>query len=249
MTLSLRVKIASVYKFRKLEWEKLHKKRINSRNAWRVHEEATQACVSRHGTLRKCRAGVPDSTTYRARLASLTHTHKCCRSSRERFTYATLGDGVDIRRSTLIGVTVKNRGLFACRTFYTNELITEYTGPQITRDEALKLKREGRASHVRKLNYDSCIDGDKCPIKGQGVAQFANDASPEGRNNAHFEIKFDPTTATLRCFLKAARVIQADEEIFVCYGSNYWIINRSTGEKMYTEQVHEKRVHNESVRS
>ena len=38
-----------------------------------------------------------------------------------------------------------------------NELITEYTGPRITREEALELRRAGKASHVKGLNYDFCI--------------------------------------------------------------------------------------------
>jgi hypothetical protein len=140
----------------------------------------------------------------------------------------------------MAGASIKNKGLFTCRVFEENELITEYTGPRITREQALELRKEGRASHVKGINYDFCIDGDQQPTAGQGIAQFANDSTREGKNNAKFDMKFDNSLGEMRCFIKAMRLLRADEEIFVGYGKVYWLTDRTTGEKIYDEDFASK---------
>ena len=115
-------------------------------------------------------------------------------------------------------------GLFASRVFREREVITEYTGRLISRSEAVKMRREGRSSHLRGLNYDLIIDGDRNPITGQGIAQFANDGTFLGINNTKFITTWDYLTGRHRCFIKATRSIQPHEEIFVGYGAHYWNI-------------------------
>lgn len=79
------------------------------------------------------------------------------------------------------------KGLFTGRPFFKNDLITEYCGPIIDHQKALKLRKRGRATHVRVLNSQWLyIDGLKQPLPGQGGASFANDARKASAYNAVF---------------------------------------------------------------
>lgn len=78
-------------------------------------------------------------------------------------------------------------GLWTARPFFRNDLITEYCGPIIDHEKALKLRKRGRHTHVRVLNSQWLyIDGLKAPVPGEGGASFANDARDAAINNAAF---------------------------------------------------------------
>jgi hypothetical protein len=225
-------KVAQMYNSKKAEWEKKNRgKELSSKISWDLHEEAQNAISTRETKTRGKSLAIPTgnrNSEYKGRKPN------------DRFKHATLGDGVNLRQSTMAGATAKNKGLFACRAFSENELITEYTGPRITREQALELRKQGRASHVKGINYDVSIDGDQQPIAGQGIAQFANDSTREGKNNAKFDIKFDKDHGEMRVFIKALRLLRANEEIFIGYGKGYWPTDRITGKKIYDEDFAEK---------
>lgn len=80
--------------------------------------------------------------------------------------------------------------MWTSRTLRRNELITEYCGPLISHQKALKLRRQNRHSHIRVLNSQfQYIDGIKQPKAGVGGASFANDARDVHLNNAVFVCK------------------------------------------------------------
>jgi SET domain-containing protein len=140
------------------------------------------------------------------------------------FDFATFRDGVTVRKTSLPDMRRDNLGLFTTRSFKKNDIITEYTGERISREEALDRRRLKRASHIRKVDFHQCIDGDKKPKSFQGIAQFTNDGTNhEGGNNSIFIDKFDHGQGQTRVFLKALRNIQAHKEIFVNYGNDYWL--------------------------
>uniref|UniRef100_A0A383WPZ8 SET domain-containing protein n=1 Tax=Tetradesmus obliquus TaxID=3088 RepID=A0A383WPZ8_TETOB len=133
---------------------------------------------------------------------------------------ATIDKGVVIRQSSISGA---GNGLFTGRPFFRNDLITEYCGPIIDHQKALKLRKRGKATHVRVLNSQWLyIDGLKQPVTGQGGASFANDARKASAYNAVFVQRFDRKLGRDRVFLKASRDLDAYEEVFVSYGNTYW---------------------------
>jgi hypothetical protein len=90
-------------------------------------------------------------------------------------------------RTWLLAPAGAGNGLFTGRPFFKNDLITEYCGPIIDHQKALKLRKRGRATHVRVLNSQWLyIDGLKQPMAGQGGASFANDARTASAYNAVF---------------------------------------------------------------
>ncbi|WIA41192.1 hypothetical protein OEZ86_004807 [Tetradesmus obliquus] len=130
---------------------------------------------------------------------------------------ATIDKGVVIRQSSISGA---GNGLFTGRPFFRNDLITEYCGPIIDHQKALKLRKRGKATHVRVLNSQWLyIDGLKQPVTGQGGASFANDARKASAYNAVFVQRFDRKLGRDRVFLKASRDLDAYEEVFVSYGN------------------------------
>mmetsp|Transcript_8763 Transcript_8763/g.13849 ORF Transcript_8763/g.13849 Transcript_8763/m.13849 type:complete len:246 (-) Transcript_8763:272-1009(-) len=139
-----------------------------------------------------------------------------------KFNCYKLGYGVEVKRTTLPHTSRKNRGLFAQWDIKKNHLITEYSGVSINREQAMELRRKGKATHIKGLNYDHFLNGDRFPQMGQGAAQMANDGKDFAGQNAKFVVKFDSCAGGDRCFLKALRDIKAEEEIFVSYGKGYW---------------------------
>jgi hypothetical protein len=145
----------------------------------------------------------------------------------DTFAFATLGDGVEFRRTSLPNTEEDNMGLFTTRPFRTNELVTEYTGDRISRKQALDRRSRNVSSHIKGISYHELIDGDRNPLSGQGIAQFTNDGtSAPGGNNTKFTFKDDKALCQTRVFLQAVRDIGADEEIFVSYGNGYWALDR-----------------------
>lgn len=234
-------RVEAVYQHKRIDWERRFKRSIDSKVSWDLHEEARLEVAQKLLTRRKRTSTGVDEDRDSSGSSRRSKRRQDYRGAPAvgRFKCATLGDGVEIKKTTLPGASTKNKGLFATRTFAENELITEYTGALITRKEALELRAQGKASHVKGINYDFCIDGDQNPINGQGVAQFANDATRDGNNNSKFEMKFDFGSGETRCFVKALKQVNSGDEVFVGYGTGYWIMDPATGEKIYDENAHE----------
>jgi len=82
-------------------------------------------------------------------------------------------------------------GLWTCRPFHKNDLITEYCGPLIDYEKACKLRKQGKHTHVRVLNSQWLyINGLQEPLPGVGGASFANDARDPDVNNSAFIQKY-----------------------------------------------------------
>ena len=136
---------------------------------------------------------------------------------------ATVGDGVEIRKST---IPHGGNGLFATRSFRSKQIITEYCGTIITRDEAVHIRQQkpSAISHFRSLGYHQVIAGHrrKEDAPGEGGASFANDGCKLKRNNAKlitFEMRH---THEMRVFLVADKDISVGDEILTAYGKDYW---------------------------
>ncbi|OII75399.1 uncharacterized protein cubi_01920 [Cryptosporidium ubiquitum] len=138
---------------------------------------------------------------------------------------STLFDGVYTQRSTL-GRTA-GLGLFSDRHFQKNDIITEFVGWVIDRKEALRLRSEGKATHICDLVKPSLyLDGEKDPKPFIGGGSFANDGSTflgGPGNNSKFWKWYDEREGRSRVFLKATQEIHPGEEIFVGYCKDYWL--------------------------
>lgn len=138
---------------------------------------------------------------------------------------STLFDGVYTQRSTL-GRNA-GLGLFSDRLFEKNDIITEFVGWVIDRKEALRLRSEGKATHICDLVKPSLyLDGEKDPKPFIGGGSFANDGSTflgGPGNNSKFWKWYDEREGRSRVFLKATQEIQPGEEIFVGYCKDYWV--------------------------
>ncbi|KAK6588836.1 putative SET domain containing [Cryptosporidium xiaoi] len=138
---------------------------------------------------------------------------------------ATLFDGIYTQRSTL-GRNA-GLGLFSDRHFEKNEIITEFVGWVIDRNEALRLRSEGKATHICDLIKPSLyLDGEKDPKPFIGGGSFANDGSTflgGPGNNSKFWKWYDEREGRTRVFLKATQEIKPNEEIFVGYCKDYWV--------------------------
>jgi hypothetical protein len=117
---------------------------------------------------------------------------------------AVLGAGVEVRPSTVSGA---GGGLFAKVPFASNDVITEYDGDHIDKQQAHALAVQ---THVKAMggNY---VDGLKKPVDGRGGGSFANESGP---GNAEF--MFEGTKIYLK--VKAGKVIKPGHEVFVSYG-------------------------------
>lgn len=126
---------------------------------------------------------------------------------------------MDVRDSS---IPEAGRGLFASRNFRKGELVTEYVGEIITREEARKRLKVGNFHYLGTLvsgMYE--IDGIQEPADGLGAASFINHASKPHTNVvwAHVE---DRILCFPRLFARATREIPAGDEIFLDYGPTYW---------------------------
>ena len=139
---------------------------------------------------------------------------------------ATIGDGVEIKTSTLTieGIEGAGSGLFATRSFQRGELITEYDGTKGLSKEAC----QRRAPQTHMCHKDGIyVDGheltsayaqDPPSVQGRGGACFANYKRGEG--NADFYLETRDSKNLNKIFIKACRRIEAGEEVFmVSYGS------------------------------
>ena len=144
-------------------------------------------------------------------------------------TVATLGFGVEVKESQIPDAGL---GLFVEVKFYKGDLITEYDGAVISREEALVLRDRGLDTHVRSINRDFLINGHFAPVEGRGGASFANDFPK------HYNVKFVTKDKSLMgdnrpglnvlggVYLQALRDIEAGEELYVSYGKDFWDVRK-----------------------
>eukprot|EP00921_Rhytidocystis_pertsovi_P014472 GHVQ01023414.1.p1 GENE.GHVQ01023414.1~~GHVQ01023414.1.p1 ORF type:complete len:839 (+),score=137.58 GHVQ01023414.1:277-2517(+) len=138
---------------------------------------------------------------------------------------ATLCDGVETGKSTL--GRKAGLGLFTTRTFNRNEIVTEFVGWTIDREEALRLRQKREASHIVKVwGLQEYIYGMTDVLAFSGGGSFANDGSSDlggPGNNVIFFPFYDCGKGKHRLFLKALRDLEASEEILVAYNRDYWV--------------------------
>lgn len=136
-------------------------------------------------------------------------------------------------------------GLYATQDFPAGVLVTEYTGPEVNRDEALALRAAGKDQYIRSLKNGFCIDGNPFPALGEGCAQMANDGFPGWSvdcfvepilthssqdgipNNCEFilDTRRDKVQEKPRVYLRTLRAISSGEELLASYGRTYWDIH------------------------
>jgi len=122
-----------------------------------------------------------------------------------------------VKKST---IPKAGKGLFTTTPKKKGEIICEYEGEKITWKECLRRNenQEGKGAYFFHINDKNCIDAQETLW---ALGRYVNDAAGPSkikglRNNAEYEIiKGKP-------FIKAAKNIKADEEIFVSYGKEYW---------------------------
>jgi uncharacterized protein len=178
-----------------------------------VNSSVLQAIMSRDEEVRS-RRQAPDPESTRVWDTS------CC----------VLGRGLVIGRS---GIPNAGFGLFATQNFGAGELVTEYTGPEVNRNEALALRAEGKDQYVRSLKNGFCIDGNPFPALGEGCAQMANDGYPDGvPNNCEFVLDYsrDKVQEKPRVYLRTLRPILCGEELLASYGKTYWDIHLASSD-------------------
>lgn len=139
-----------------------------------------------------------------------------------------IGHGVSVKKST---IPEAGNGLFADRIFFKGNIITEFDGEIIDREEARKREIECQASHIIGLDYDTKLDGKFEPKYGKGGGSFANDPMDSQSVNTK-KVTIDKVLikgcqrsghkTLTRKFLVATKLIKSGDEIFVNYGSDYW---------------------------
>lgn len=75
-----------------------------------------------------------------------------------------LGRGLIVGRS---GISHAGFGLYATESYPAGMLITEYTGVEIDKDEAMELRAAGKDQYIRSLKNGWCIDGNRFPALGE----------------------------------------------------------------------------------
>ena len=170
--------------------------------------------------------------------------------------WATVGDGVAIRPSTIHGL-----GLFATRSFRPEEIVTAFEGTVCSYADVrgwdasrtthcrslfpLRMVLDGRCSRLNQLELagpEEEEDGEEpdpaIVLHGRGGASYANDGRGVHPNNSEFTYvdssqrkgPFDFSSPDLRIIvLQATQPIAAGEEILVSYGRDYWTRQEPTG--------------------
>ncbi len=110
-------------------------------------------------------------------------------------------------------------GLYTDTLIKKDEKVLEYIGEIITWAEAEKRDDDGKGGYVFYITKYKCIDAYAEP---KNLARYANDARGLTRkagckNNSYYAVR------NRRSFIIASRHIKPGEEIFVWYGTDYWL--------------------------
>lgn len=132
----------------------------------------------------------------------------------------------EVRPSAIVNA---GQGLFALHDMMRGTIITEFGGCLVDYTEASRLRREGRGDHLVAVELGrSARDGSQlstADARHGRYASLANACQYKKDANAHIYHHWDRREARQRVFLRAARDIDAGEEIVTWYGNNFWHLN------------------------
>lgn len=120
-----------------------------------------------------------------------------------------------VKKSSLPG---SGKGLFTKTPIKKGSVVIEYQGEIIPWSECLKREEAGKGGYFMYVTSKHCIDARPTTDK---MARYANDAKGFTRvdgikNNSFYEMRGK------RVFIVARKDIQAEGEILVGYGKEYW---------------------------
>jgi SET domain-containing protein len=124
-----------------------------------------------------------------------------------------------LKKSKLPGA---GKGLFTKVDIKRGDIVCEYEGEFVPWSVCEERSREGHEGYVFFITKNRCVDAYFTPW---ALGRYANDASGVGRvdgirNNAQYEIK--TRGGEKRVFIVATRKINANNEVLVSYGNDYW---------------------------
>lgn len=146
--------------------------------------------------------------------------------------YGKLGDGcLTIRKSNMKSA---GKGVFTNKFIRKDTVITEYTGYQ---RRSLQTSDKNKYLYTLKNNHDLVGIKDISKLYGRGIAQLTNDVISENltqkKNNTRF-VEIDN-----KVYIKATRNIEPNEELYVCYGLDYWLYEFNRNGDLYDVQYRE----------
>ncbi|EQC28509.1 hypothetical protein SDRG_13837 [Saprolegnia diclina VS20] len=121
-----------------------------------------------------------------------------------------IAEGLAVRPSRLPNA---GDGLFATKPFTPGDAVCVYTGDILTTSEALHVANK---SYLMRLGQGVYVDARSRP---NVAARYINDCRSRGVHNVVFEK--DP--ALCQAIVRATRPIAVDDEIYVDYGTWYWL--------------------------
>lgn len=141
---------------------------------------------------------------------------------------ALLEKQLEVKKSTIPGA---GKGLFTKKRIEKGSFIVEYVGSITTWKEVDH--DNGNNAYIYYVNRNYVIDARK---HLKSLARYANDARglqrPKGyRNNAIY------VKDANRIYIQAASVIEADQEILVSYGKEYWDVIRKNNAPDTPEKI------------
>ncbi|OQS07026.1 hypothetical protein THRCLA_20233 [Thraustotheca clavata] len=126
-----------------------------------------------------------------------------------------MSDQLAVRTSRLQNA---GNGLFALQSFGAGDVVCVYHGDILTTREALQVEDK---SYLMRLGKGVYIDARDHP---DVIARYINDCRSKGVHNVAFEK--DPIKK--RAIVRAIRPIAPNEELYVNYGTWYWLAYNMT---------------------
>lgn len=142
---------------------------------------------------------------------------RTCKYADMCFQHTELKRGLVVRKSKIRGA---GQGLFAAKTFRSDQKITKYGGEVI----------DGKQFEPSKSTYGVQITNDKV-LDGRstqsGLGRYANDCrAPNKRNReckgTNARISYNSRTRTASVKVKRGKTIRPGDEVYVAYGRSYW---------------------------
>jgi SET domain-containing protein len=146
-------------------------------------------------------------------------------------TLSFINQGLEVKTSN---IEHAGMGLFARKLFKKGDIITEYDGDDITKEDAHMLINEYgiiRCSHMRSYSNQGAqivIDGLREPINGRGGGSFINHKPKQHCNcvfwepsrNIFYKLNTETRTKLVlnRVFIRARQDIHINDELYIHYG-------------------------------
>ena len=122
------------------------------------------------------------------------------------------------------GISGAGMGLFARRKIKKNEMIGEYVGEFLTKEQHEKrYPGDARSAYGVETELNDFIDASD--VNESNQLRYANDMISD-RSKTNARIVGDRHEA--RVFFEASKDIEPDEEIFANYGDEYWMEGKKT---------------------